>query len=303
MQKGEGAIPAALALLSVPEKTLLRRRIAVLMAPPSLWLVLLLVLPILTMGLFTFRAGSFGEAAQQFTFSNYADFWGNSAYHSLLGRSALTAFVVALCSVVLAYPVAFYLAFRAGAKRLTLLTVIIIPAWTSYLLRVLAWKIILGSGGALTTLLEAAGLATGTTSIFLYNRAAVIITLVYTWIPFVALPIYAALERIDPSLLESARDLGARPWQAFARVTLPLSLPGVIAGFLLVFIPTVGEYVTPALVGGPRGIMYGNLIQDQFLSALNWPMGSVMSLAMLLAVLIPILIFSRFLRLTELAGL
>lgn len=273
------------------------------MAPPSLWLVLLLVMPVVTMVLFTFRAGSFGQAAQQFTLNNYAAFLQNQPFQSLLARSAGVAAIVALLSVVLAYPVAYYLSFSAGSRRFTLLTLIIIPAWTSYLLRVLAWKIILGSGGVLNTVLASLGLAADLGSLFLYNRTAVIITLVYTWIPFVALPIYAALERIEPSLLEAARDLGARPWNAFLRVTLPLSLPGVIAGFLFVFIPTVGEYVTPALVGGPRGIMYGNLVQDQFLNALNWPMGSVMSLAMLLGVLLPILLFSRFVRLTELAGL
>jgi spermidine/putrescine transport system permease protein len=285
------------------ESSLTRRRLAILMAPPSLWLVLLLVMPVVTMVLFTFRAGSFGQAAQQFTLNNYAAFLQNQPFQSLLARSAGVAAIVALLSVVLAYPVAYYLSFSAGSRRFTLLTLIIIPAWTSYLLRVLAWKIILGSGGVLNTVLASLGLAADLGSLFLYNRTAVIITLVYTWIPFVALPIYAALERIEPSLFEAARDLGARPWNAFLRVTLPLSLPGVIAGFLFVFIPTVGEYVTPALVGGPRGIMYGNLVQDQFLNALNWPMGSVMSLAMLLGVLLPILLFSRFVRLTELAGL
>lgn len=273
------------------------------MSPPTLWLLALLLLPLLTMALFTFRAGSFGEASQQFTISNYTNFFANTAFHRLLWRSILTAGLVGVLSVALAYPVAYYLAFAAGEMRVTLLTLIIIPAWTSYLLRVLAWKIILGSGGVLNSLVQNLGLADQSLPFFLYNRTAVVITLVYTWIPFVALPIYAALERIDHDLLESARDLGAESWETFLRVTLPLSLPGVIAGFLFVFIPTVGEYVTPSLVGGPSGIMYGNIIQDQFLSALNWPMGSVMSLAMLLSVLIPIFFFSRFVRLSEVAGL
>lgn len=273
------------------------------MTPPTLWLVALLVIPLLTMVLFTFRAGSFGEASQQFTLLNYREFFANRPFHNLLWRSILTASWVGALSVALAYPVAYYLAFQAGEMRLTLLTLIIIPAWTSYLLRVLAWKIILGSGGVLNALVQSLGLADQSLPFFLYNRTAVVITLVYTWIPFVALPIYAALERIDASLLESARDLGAESWEVFLRVTLPLSLPGVIAGFLFVFIPTVGEYVTPSLVGGPRGIMYGNIIQDQFLSALDWPMGSLMSLAMLIAVLVPIFLFSRLVRLSELAGL
>lgn len=278
------------------------QRALALMTPPTLWLIALLVIPLLTMAVFTFRAGTFGPASQQFTLENYQEFLQNSAFQSLLWRSLVTAAIVALASVALAYPVAYYLSFQAGNRRYTLLTLIIIPAWTSYLLRVLAWKIILGSGGVLNTFLQGVGLTDQAVSLFLYNRTAVIITLVYTWIPFVALPIYAGLERIEWNLIESAADLGARPWQIFARITLPLSLPGVAAGFLLVFIPTVGEYVTPALVGGPRGIMYGNLIQDQFLSALDWPMGSVMSLAMLITVLIPIFLAARFLRLGEIAG-
>jgi spermidine/putrescine transport system permease protein len=137
----------------------------------------------------------------------------------------------------------------------------------------------------------------------IYSPEAVIITLVYVWIPFVALPIFVALERIDRSLLDAAVDLGCSRWEAFLRVTLPLSLPGVLAGFLFVFIPTVGEYVTPALVGGPQGVMFGNIIFDQFLRGLNWPLGALMSLAMLFIILIPLVLIARFGRLSALTGL
>jgi len=136
----------------------------------------------------------------------------------------------------------------------------------------------------------------------LFCREAVIVALVYVWLPFVALPIFAGLERIDRRLLEAAEDLGCRPWQSFLRITLPLSLPGVLAGFLSVFIPTLGEYVTPLLVGGVNGIMYGNLIQDQFTRALNWPLGSVLSLVMLFLVVLFTLGFGRRVRLSDLAG-
>ena len=121
----------------------------------------------------------------------------------------------------------------------------------------------------------------------------------YVWIPFVALPIFASLERINKSLLEAAADLGCAPWKTFLRITLPLSMPGVLAGFFFAFIPTVGEYVTPLLVGGAKGMMYGNLVQDQFIKALNWPMGSIMSLAMLVVVLILIAIFLRLVRVSD----
>ncbi len=168
------------------------------------------------------------------------------------------------------------------------------PTWTSYLLRVFAWRLILGSSGLLNSFLLFTGLVEEAAPILLYSRSAVVITLIYVWVPFVALPIFAALDRIDRSLQEAAADLGCRPWQTFLRVTLPLSLPGVVAGFFFALIPTLGEYVTPLLVGGGRGAMYGNLIQDQFLRALNWPMGSVMSIAMLIAVQPLIFIFARY---------
>jgi spermidine/putrescine transport system permease protein len=280
-----------------------RSRIAILITPSVLFLAVLFLLPLGIMALFSFRAGTFGPERDIFTLQHYREFLENSAFQRLLWRSVRVSFWVSILTVLLAYPVAYFLVFRAGDLRLTLLTIIIVPAWVSYLLRVLSWKVILGSSGALASLLGWLGLSEGSLPILLYNPTAVTITLVYVWVPFVALPIFAALERIDPDLLEAAFDLGCSRLEAFIRVTLPLSLPGVIAGFLFVFIPTVGEYVTPALVGGPQGIMFGNIILDQFLSALNWPMGSLMSLAMLLVVLLPLLIVSRFVRLSDLAGI
>jgi len=280
-----------------------RRRVAILITPSVLFLVVLFLLPLGIMAVFSFRTGTFGPDRDIFTLEHYRSFFSNAAFLRLLWRSAVISFWVSIYTVILAYPIAYFLAFRAGDLRITLLTVIIVPAWVSYLLRVLSWKIILGSSGALASFLNWAGLVEGGAPLLLYSSNAVVITLVYVWIPFVALPIFAALERIDPSLLEAATDLGCSRLEAFVRVTLPLSLPGVVAGFLFVFIPTVGEYVTPALVGGPQGIMFGNIIWDQFLKALNWPLGSLMSLAMLLVVLIPLFIFSRFVRFSELAGL
>ncbi len=280
-----------------------RSRIAILVSPPALFLVVLFLLPIGFMALFSFRAGTFGEQRDVFTLDEYRRFLTNYPYQRLLWRSLLISFWVSLYTVVLAYPIAYFLVFAAGRHKILLLTILIVPAWVSYLLRVLAWKVILGSTGILASFLTWIGLDLGGNALLLYSPSAVVITLVYVWIPFVALPIFAALERIDPHLLEAAADLGCTKLQAFLRVTLPLSLPGVVAGFLFVFIPTVGEYVTPALVGGPNGIMFGNLIQDQFLRGLDWPAGSLMSLAMLIVVLAPLVIFGRFFKLSDLAGL
>jgi spermidine/putrescine transport system permease protein len=279
-----------------------RPRIAALMAPPAIWLVVAFVLPLGIMALFSFRQGSFPPQRDVFTFTHYQAYFANSAYQRLLWQSTLTALETAVIAVVLAYPLAHWLAFSAGPRRLTLLTLLVVPAWTSYLLRILAWKIILGSNGALASLLLASGLIHDALPVLLYSRTAVLITLVYSWVPFVTLPIYSALERMDQRLLEAAADLGCAPWEVFVRVTLPLSMPGVAAAFFFVFIPTLGEWVTPALVGGANGIMFGNVIQDQFVRALNWPLGSLMSLVMLAVSLALTILFSRIGRLTDLAG-
>jgi spermidine/putrescine transport system permease protein len=170
---------------------------------------------------------------------------------------------------------------------------LLIPFWTSYLLRVMAWKIILGSEGVINSLLLYLGLIEEPIAALLYNRFAVAITLVYVWVPFAALPILAALQRIDPALPEAAADLGAAPSRQFWRVIFPLSLPGVLAAFFLVFIPTIGEYVTPLLVGGSRGSMFGNIIQEFFTKAVNWPLGAALSMVMLLATFLLVTVATR----------
>ena len=280
-----------------------QRRISILIIPSALFMVILFLLPIGIMVIYTFRQGSFGPASQTFTLSHYQSFFNNTAFQGLLVRSVIQSFWISIMCVILAYPVAYYLSFKAGDRKLALLTVIIIPAWVSFLLRVLAWKVLLGGSGAIASLFQWLGLIDEGYPLLLYSPQAVNLTLVYVWIPFVALPIFAALERIDNSLHEAAYDLGCSRFEAFLRVTLPLSLPGVVAGFLFVFIPTVGEYVTPTLVGGTTGVMFGNIVRDQFVRALNWPMGSLMSLAMLIIVLIPLIIAARIFRFSDLAGL
>jgi spermidine/putrescine transport system permease protein len=269
-----------------------KRRLLILVGPPALALLLFFLLPLGVMLLYTFQKGTLG-GEMTWSLDTYRAFWQNKSLHSLLWRSVLVSFYTSLWCVLLAYPLAYYLVFRAGERRMTLLTIIIIPAWTSYLLRILAWKLILGTEGMLNSFLLWAGLIDAPSPILLFSQTAVIATLVYVWVPFVALPIFAALDRIDKNLLEAASDLGSPPWQSFLRITLPLSLSGILAGFLSVFIPTLGEYVTPLLVGGVSGIMYGNLIQDQFVRALNWPLGSLMSLVMLVALLPMFLLFRR----------
>ena len=278
-------------------------RPALLISLPALVLAVFFVVPLVDMSIFSLRAGTFGAQREIFTLDHYRQYLATAAYHGLLWRSFLISLETAFFAILFSYPVAYFLAFRAGPRRLIMLTVLLIPAWTSYLLRILAWKIMLSSGGLLNLVLSALGIVHETKPILLYTPAAVIITLVYTWIPFVILPIYAALLRMDPSLLEAASDLGSPPWRTFLRVTFPLSMPGVIAAFFIVFIPTLGEWVTPDLVGGVTGSMYGNAIQDQFVRALNWPMGALMSVVMLVFVLIFLALFSRVGRMSDLAGM
>ena len=270
--------------------------------PPLLWLSLFFIVPLLLMAAYSFRADMRGELFQNFTptLKQYDVLLAGGSYWRLLGISALMALTIAISATILSYPIAYFLAFRAGRNAGRYLVLLLVPFWTSYLLRVMAWKIILGSDGVLNSFLQYLGLIDQPLTALLYNRGTVIITLIYVWVPFAALPILAALQRIDLALFEAASDLGANPVRRFLRVTFPLSLPGVLATFFMVFIPTIGEYVTPLLVGGSEGSMYGNIIQDFFTKAANWPLGSALSMAMLVGTLALVFIAVRSIDLRRL---
>lgn len=274
-----------------------------LIAPPALVLLVLFVTPVLMMVITSFRpdlrGGPFAWGWDP-TLEHYRKVIGGGIYLPLLWTSVRVAALVSVLACALAYPVAYFLAFRVGRSTSLLLTLLIIPFWTSYLLRTIAWKIILGSNGALNSLLDFLGLVDSAAPVLLYSRTAVVVTLIYVWLPFVALPMYAALLRIDHSLLEAAADLGASRPRAFLKVTLPLSMPGVVAAFLMVFIPTVGEYVAPILVGGTRGALYGNVVEILFGDGINWPLGSAMALLMLVGVLALVLVAAKVFRVRRL---
>jgi len=267
-----------------------------LVGPPAAFLLVFFITPLALMAVFSFRpnmqGGLFGEAWSP-TLAQYEAVFANGDYIRLLGISVQVAFEVALIAVLLAYPVAFFLSFRVQARSTIYLTLLLLPFWTSYLLRIIAWKILLGPSGLINSLLLSTGLSSEPLSLLLYSRTAVILTLVYVWLPFAALPIYASMQRIERSWLNGAADLGASPWTAFRRITFPLTLPGVFASLLMVFIPTVGEYVTPLLVGGSRGSLYGNIIDTFFGDGLNWPLGSAMAIIMLIGVLALLLVVVR----------
>jgi spermidine/putrescine transport system permease protein len=282
----------------------LRLTTPALLGLPTAWLVVFFVVPIVIVGLYSFNVYSLFPGDEGFTTSAWRAFLDGSVYLSLFWKSVKLALVVSVVVVLLAYPLAYYLALSGTKRKYVLLLLLIAPFLTSYLLRVLAWKVILGNNGVLNSFLAWTGIRSPDhpLSQLLYSRFAVMLVLAYVWVPFVALPIFVALDNLDRRLLEAASDLGASRWQAFLRVTLPLSLPGVVAAFFFVFIPTVGEFVTPSLVGGTSGYMYGNQIADLFSTGFpDWQTGSVLALFLLAVVAVLTAVFSRFTQVRQVA--
>ena len=252
---------------------------------PTLVIVLLgLLFPLLILLTLSFWKQEYVDLIRTFTFTNYADFFRKKIYYLILYRSIRISALVTIVTVVLAYPLAYFIAFHVQKNKIMWIILVTIPFWTSYLLRVFSWKVILGYNGVINSGLISLGIISDPLEFLLYNPFAVVITLAHAWAAVAILPIYVSLEKIDRSLIEAARDLGENSIMTFIRVTLPLSLPGVIAASMLVFIPTVGDYVTPSLVGGTRGIMIGNIIQSMFGKALNWPLGAALSVISMLTV-------------------
>ncbi|WP_407704257.1 ABC transporter permease [Thermohalobaculum xanthum] len=251
----------------------------VLVSPTFLYALLLLAAPLTLVLLISFWTQDYLELDRTFTTANYAEAWSDPLYRLLMGRSLVISGVVTLTTVLLAYPIAYFVAFHVERNKALWIFLITIPFWTSYLLRVFLWKVILGYNGVLNSALLGLGLVDQPLTFLLYNANAVVITLAHAWAPFAILPIYVALAKIDRSLLEAAEDLGDGPLRRFWRVTLPLSMPGVIAAALIVFIPTVGDYVTPRLVGGTDGLMIANMIQVQFGKANNAPLGAALAVS------------------------
>jgi spermidine/putrescine transport system permease protein len=282
-----------------------RRDTAGLLAGPLLWLLLFFVIPVAFVAAYSFGAVSlFPTDTGIVSLSSWERLLtGGSVYMTLFWKSIRMSLAVSVVVVLLAYPVGYFLAMCVGRRKYVLLLLIIAPFLTSYLLRVLAWKVILGDAGVINSFLSWTGLRSADDPIswLLYSRFTVMLVLTYIWVPFVALPVFVSLNNLDHSLLEAASDLGASRWRTFVRVTFPLSLSGIFAAFLFVFIPTLGEFVTPLLVGGTGGYMYGNSIQDLFTRGLDWQTGSTLALFLLVVVTALLAVFGRFLRVQEVA--
>ena len=280
-----------------------------LLSPPVLWLATFFLAPVVFIALYSVDVLSIYRVVgtwdpNAFTLDAWKDFLDGSIYLDKFWDSVWMAGVVSIGAVLIAYPIAYFLALISTRRKYVLLLVILSPFLVSYFLRVLAWKVILGDQGVINTFAYWTGLRADGDPIpqLLYSRFSVMLVLAYVWIPFVALPIFVALENLDRRLLEASADLGASRWQTFSRVTLPLSVPGVIAAFIFVFIPTIGEYFTPLLIGGTSGTMFGNVIADQFGQSQNWLNGSVFSFFLLVVVAVLMALFARFLTLRRVAA-
>ncbi|MEL6311097.1 MAG: ABC transporter permease [Pseudomonadota bacterium] len=255
-----------------------------LLSPALLVMAAGMALPFIVLVVMSFWRPAGFEFDTTLSIANYEAIATQPIYAALLERSIWISAAATVITVVLCYPMAYYVAFHVERHKTLWLILMTLPFWTSYLLRVFAWKVVLGYNGMINASLTGIGLIDQPLEFLLYSQTAVIITLTHAWAAFAILPIYVSLEKIDRSLLEAATDLGDGPWERFFRITLPLSLPGVVAASLLIFIPTVGDYVTPALLGGPDGLMIGNLIQLQFGAANNWPMGAALAIVMMISV-------------------
>ena len=252
---------------------------------PFLFTMLLLAAPLVLLCAMSFWTQNFLTIDHTLSLANYKQAWSEPIYQTLMLRSLKISMIVTALTILLAYPAAYYMSFVVPNSRKAMWVFLItIPFWTSYLMRIYLWKVILGYNGVVNGSLMNVGVIAEPLEFILYNQLAVVVTLSHAWLPFAVLPIFVAMEKIDRSYLEAAQDLGDSAFWSFLRVTLPLSMPGVIAATLIVFVPTIGDYVTPKLVGGPDGLMIANMIELQFKKANNAPLGAALALSAMLLV-------------------
>ena len=263
---------------------------------PLIYVFALLVIPYLTTFSYSFYLKTYPTFKPDFQFGNYQLIFSDPQYYQIFIRSFKIAGSVTILSLLSAFPMAYYLVFVVKSARIRTIIyfALILPLWMSYLLRGYIWKIILGTDGIVNSFLLWANIIDSPSPLFLYNQYSMVITFVYIFIPFMVMPIYTVLEKIPKNLVEASGDLGYSPFRTFIRVILPLSTPGIVAGCTMTFCLTFGDFITPILVGGPDGSMIANVIQSQFGSALNWPLGAALSIMMLVIVLGLLNVSERF---------
>jgi spermidine/putrescine transport system permease protein len=261
------------------------------LAPTWTVMVALFLTPLAIILAYSFLTrGTYGGISPPWTAESYQRL-ADPIYLAILWRSFWIAGLSTVLCLALGFPLALFIS-QSGKRKDLYLSLVMLPFWTSFLVRTYAWMFLLRDTGLINTLLERTGLIHGPLPL-LYNDGAVILGLVYGYLPFMVLPLYATLERLDRNLLEASADLGARPWATLAHVTVPLCAPGIRAGAILVFIPCLGAYLTPDLLGGGKSVMIGNLIQNQFTTARDWPFGSAVSLALMAVVMLLLAAFVR----------
>jgi putrescine transport system permease protein len=279
---------------------------------PYLWLGLFFLVPFLLVLKISFaepqlaqppygplwETGDDGQIEVTATVENFAFLVDDPFYKDAYFKAVKTAFFSTLIALLIGYPMAYGIARAQGQSRNVLLMLVVLPFWTSFLIRVYAWKVLLQGNGVVNSILLYLGVIDEPVQI-LYTDFAIYLGIVYSYLPFMVLPLYAALERLDLTLNEAASDLGAPPWKVFTAITLPLSVPGIIAGCGLVFIPAVGEFVIPELLGGPNAPMIGRVLWNEFFSNRDWPVASAVAVAMLVLLVVPIMLFQRYEARTE----
>ena len=263
-----------------------------LISPTNIYLFLMVVLPLLLVtGLSFLSRGAYGQVVFKFNLTNYTRLF-DALYGKVMVFSLGIGIGTTLICILVGYPLAYFLAHAPAKQRSLLLFLILLPFWTNFIIRIFAWMIILRSGGLLDSILQWLHITQAPLNL-LYTPTAVLIGMVYEFLPFMVLPLYTSLEKIENSLLEAAADLGAPPWKAFLRVTLPLSVPGMIAGTILTFIPAMGMFVVPDILGGAKTILIGNVIRNQFLTARDWPFGSAASMVLMIMTMVLTLYYTR----------
>lgn len=264
-----------------------------LLTPGLIWLAAFMILPVCFMVAVSFWSSGYYGTQPDFTLKNYVRIFQSPLYLGQLLKTLRIGLEATVLSLLISYPIAYLIARARGGFKALLILMLFLPFWASYVVRAFVWLPILGRNGAINSGLMSMGVIDQPIEWLLYNEGSVLLGLVYVYTLFMALPIYMSLEKIDPKLIEAAADLGARPLRVFVEVLLPLSMPGVVSGCIMVFLLTMSAYVTPQLLGGPQGIMAGNIIASQFLSSNDWAFGSALSMVMIVVVMLLFLSVGR----------
>ena len=266
------------------------KKLLILLFPATIWLLIFFIIPLVIVLIYSFlERGTYGGVIWKFTLDNYQRL-GQGIYWGIFWRSLFFALITTIICLLVGYPLAYFIATIRAPRRNVLLMLVVIPFWTNFLVRTYAWIVLLRTEGVFNIALQSLQF-TDEPLTLLFTPFAITIGLVYGYLPFMILPLYATIERFNFYLLEAAQDLGANDLRTFFRVVLPLTMRGIVAGCLLVFIPAFGAFITPDILGGSKTMMVGNLIQNQFLKARNWPFGSALSIALIVIVVIPVIIY------------